>query len=679
MPLTADRAKPAVPFGGQYRLIDFAISNLINSGLRQIVVLTQYKSHSLDRHVSQTWRHVGAARLVRRLRARAAAARQALVLGLGRRDPAEPQPHQRREARHRRRDRRRPRLPHGLQPDDRRAHRVGRAARPSPASASRSSLAEPVRRHRRRRRGPDARSASSSRSRRTPTGLADSPHEVLASMGNYIFDADALIDAVESRRRAARLEPRHGRRHHPRLRRPRRSRRLRPEAQRRARVDRSRPLLLARRGDDRLVLRRPPGPHLDAADLQPLQHAVADPLADCQLAAGEVRARLGRAHRQRDRLDRLARLGPLGHAPRAQRRRVRGRSPAADRRSPTRCCSTTSASGRAPACIARSSTRTSSSPTARRSASTASKRHRARLHRHRHRHHRRRQGRARRRADVRAHGARHGRGASVGAMPATSARFLVVLDADSTLIRNEVIELLADEAGRGAEVAAATEAAMRGEVDFADEPALAGAGARRRARRRAFARVLARIEPTPGVRELIAAVHARGGRVGVVSGGFHEILDTVAPDLGVDVWRANRLGSQDGALDRRGRRRDRGCRGQGARRCASGPHDAGVPLSAHDRDRRRRERPADDGRCRARTRVQREADRARRRRTSWSGRSTCARSSRCCPDRPSPGDVGCRYRRGHGHHPHPRTLARCVVVGRRDARSRDAPATRSTR
>ncbi|OUD85425.1 Glucose-1-phosphate adenylyltransferase [Clavibacter michiganensis subsp. michiganensis] len=56
MPLTADRAKPAVPFGGQYRLIDFALSNLINSGLTQIVVLTQYKSHSLDRHVSQTWR-----------------------------------------------------------------------------------------------------------------------------------------------------------------------------------------------------------------------------------------------------------------------------------------------------------------------------------------------------------------------------------------------------------------------------------------------------------------------------------------------------------------------------------------------------------------------------------------------------------------------------------------------
>jgi len=56
MPLTTDRAKPAVPFAGSYRLVDFALSNLINSGLRRIVVLTQYKSHSMDRHISQTWR-----------------------------------------------------------------------------------------------------------------------------------------------------------------------------------------------------------------------------------------------------------------------------------------------------------------------------------------------------------------------------------------------------------------------------------------------------------------------------------------------------------------------------------------------------------------------------------------------------------------------------------------------
>jgi glucose-1-phosphate adenylyltransferase len=56
MPLTLDRAKPAVPFGGAYRLIDFALSNLVNARYRRIVVLTQYKSHSLDRHISTTWR-----------------------------------------------------------------------------------------------------------------------------------------------------------------------------------------------------------------------------------------------------------------------------------------------------------------------------------------------------------------------------------------------------------------------------------------------------------------------------------------------------------------------------------------------------------------------------------------------------------------------------------------------
>jgi len=56
MPLTADRAKPAVPFGGVYRLVDFALSNLVNARYLRIVVLTQYKSHSLDRHIAQGWR-----------------------------------------------------------------------------------------------------------------------------------------------------------------------------------------------------------------------------------------------------------------------------------------------------------------------------------------------------------------------------------------------------------------------------------------------------------------------------------------------------------------------------------------------------------------------------------------------------------------------------------------------
>ncbi|MCW3494411.1 phosphoserine phosphatase SerB [Microbacterium sp. SSM24] len=162
-------------------------------------------------------------------------------------------------------------------------------------------------------------------------------------------------------------------------------------------------------------------------------------------------------------------------------------------------------------------------------------------------------------------------------MPLPRARFLVVLDADSTLIRNEVIELIADEAGRGPEVAAATEAAMRGEVDFATSlrarvKELAGVPVA------AFSRVLSRVEPTPGVHGLISAVHERGGRVGVVSGGFHEILDTVAPRLGVDVWRANRLATAGGALSGvvDGRVVDAAGKASALREWAA---EAGVPLS----------------------------------------------------------------------------------------------------
>jgi phosphoserine phosphatase len=127
------------------------------------------------------------------------------------------------------------------------------------------------------------------------------------------------------------------------------------------------------------------------------------------------------------------------------------------------------------------------------------------------------------------------------------ARFLVVLDVDSTLIENEVIELLADEAGSGAKVAEITFRAMNGELDFEQSlrervATLAGLPAS------AIETVRSRVTVTRGVPELIAGVHAADGLVAVVSGGFHEIIDPLARDLGLDYWRANRLEVVDGLL-----------------------------------------------------------------------------------------------------------------------------------
>ncbi len=127
------------------------------------------------------------------------------------------------------------------------------------------------------------------------------------------------------------------------------------------------------------------------------------------------------------------------------------------------------------------------------------------------------------------------------------ARFLVVLDVDSTLIEDEVIELLAEAAGSLEEVAGITFRAMNGELDFAESlrervATLAGLPAS------VFDEVGARVTVTRGVPEMIEAVHAAGGRVAVVSGGFHEIIDPLAERLGLDHWRANRLEVVDGVL-----------------------------------------------------------------------------------------------------------------------------------
>jgi phosphoserine phosphatase len=126
-------------------------------------------------------------------------------------------------------------------------------------------------------------------------------------------------------------------------------------------------------------------------------------------------------------------------------------------------------------------------------------------------------------------------------------RFLVVLDVDSTLIENEVIELLAQHADSLAEVADITRRAMNGELDFA-ESLRARVATLTGLPESVFQRVAELVVVTPGVPELVAGVQASGGYVAVVSGGFHEVLDPVASRLGLNRWLANRLQVVDGQL-----------------------------------------------------------------------------------------------------------------------------------
>ncbi|MCM3662042.1 phosphoserine phosphatase SerB [Georgenia satyanarayanai] len=124
---------------------------------------------------------------------------------------------------------------------------------------------------------------------------------------------------------------------------------------------------------------------------------------------------------------------------------------------------------------------------------------------------------------------------------------LLVMDVDSTLITAEVIELLAEHAGTREQVAEVTERAMRGELDFAASlrervATLAGLDAG------VVDTVRAAVELSAGARELVAAVHERGGKVALVSGGFLEVVGPIAEELGIDHLTANRLEVEDGRL-----------------------------------------------------------------------------------------------------------------------------------
>ncbi|HRC42332.1 glucose-1-phosphate adenylyltransferase [Nostocoides sp.] len=194
MPLTADRAKPAVPFGGIYRLIDFALSNVVNSGYRQIVVLTQYKSHSLDRHITKTWRM--STMLGGYVAAIPAQQRMGKEWYMGSADAIYQSLNTIRDEK--------PDIVAVLGADH--VYRMDFSQmidqhRETGAGVTVSAIRQPI------SLAPEfgvievdpEQTTKILRFREKPTdavGLPDAPHEVLASMGNYVFDADVLVDAV---------------------------------------------------------------------------------------------------------------------------------------------------------------------------------------------------------------------------------------------------------------------------------------------------------------------------------------------------------------------------------------------------------------------------------------------------------------------------------------------------
>ncbi len=205
MPLTADRAKPAVPYGGVYRLVDFALSNLVNARYLRIIVLTQYKSHSLDRHISAGWRmstllgnyiapvpaqqrvgkrwYLGSADAIFQSLNLLRDERPDIVVVVG--------------------------ADHVYRMD---FGQMVRAHVDSGAPCTVAAIRQPIsladqfgviqtETH------DKARISQFLEKPTHPLGLADAPDQVLASMGNYVFDADALIDAVT--RDADRPDSRH--------------------------------------------------------------------------------------------------------------------------------------------------------------------------------------------------------------------------------------------------------------------------------------------------------------------------------------------------------------------------------------------------------------------------------------------------------------------------------------
>ena len=269
MPLTADRAKPAVPFGGIYRLIDFALSNVVNSGYLKSVVLTQYKSHSLDRHVTKTWRmsnllgnyvtpvpaqqrvdknwYLGSANAIYQSLNLIHDENPDIVVVVGA-DHVYRMDFSQMVQQH---------LETG-------AGVTVAAIRQPRSLADQFGVIEVG--------ADDPRRIDAFREKpKDAIGLPDSPDEVLASMGNYVFDAAVLMEAVTRDSTTEAASTTWAATSCSRVRRQGRGVRLRLQGQRHPGVHRSGPRLLARRGDPRLVLGGQHGPGLHPPGVQPLQ------------------------------------------------------------------------------------------------------------------------------------------------------------------------------------------------------------------------------------------------------------------------------------------------------------------------------------------------------------------------------------------------------------------------
>ncbi len=195
LPLTSVRAKPAVPYGGQYRLIDFALSNLANSGYRKIVVLTQYKSHSLDVHLSTTWRMssflgnyvTSVPAQMRRGPRWFAGSADAIFQNLNLIDDEAPDYIFVFGADH----------IYRMDPGQMLQHHIDTGAGVTVAGIR-------VPRSEANAFGVIQRNADSSlidaflEKPEDPQGLSDSPDEVLASMGNYVFSTEVLVDVLNA-------------------------------------------------------------------------------------------------------------------------------------------------------------------------------------------------------------------------------------------------------------------------------------------------------------------------------------------------------------------------------------------------------------------------------------------------------------------------------------------------